>query len=261
MQTLTQDQLIKSVPSIFSDNSIKTSGRYLQIPSHKIIEAMAKNDFLPVKADQQRKLNPENRPFAKHVIRFRHSSQLDNVQGEQVPEIVLQNSHDGSGAYRMMLGIFRLVCSNGLIVASSTMADIHVRHVGNHNVIDNLIAGAYDLSKKAPGVFNQIENWKGKTLDQVQKNDYAKGAAAIYGPQNDHEIMINNLLYSYRQADKGQDLWTVFNVVQENMIKGRFYTKDAENKFRHARAIKSLDRDIKINRDLWEYTQNFNNSI
>ena len=58
-----------------------------------------------------------------------------------------------------------------------------------------------------------------------------------------------------RTADTGTDLWTVFNRVQENVIKGGLYgfTKDAIGRpqRRRTREVKGIDQNDTLNRALW----------
>lgn len=130
MRTLSTEYLQTKAPAIFTDSSINRSTKYQQIPTFKILEALKSEGFNAVKVQQQRKLDPSRVSYAKHIIRLRHDRDI-NTDKEYIPEIVLLNSHDGASSYKMILGIFRLVCSNGLIVASSTMASINVRHTGS----------------------------------------------------------------------------------------------------------------------------------
>ena len=50
-----------------------------------------------------------------------------------------------------------------------------------------------------------------------------------------------------RDADRGNDLWAVFNRVQEKLIGGSF--KSGKRK---SRSVKSFQKDIEINEQLFE---------
>ncbi|MCI4005135.1 DUF945 domain-containing protein, partial [Dickeya dianthicola] len=77
-------------------------------------------------------------------------------------EIVLLNSHDGTSSYQMLAGMFRFVCSNGL-VCGDTVADVRVPHKGD--VAGLVIEGAYQVL----GGFEQVKEsrdlMRGITLD------------------------------------------------------------------------------------------------
>lgn len=258
--TLSEFYLRQHVPSIFSEIHNR-SNRYNMIPTMTLVNAMATNGYFPVKANQKRKLDPADRGFARHVIRFRHESRLNVAKDDIIPEIVLLNSHDGTSVYKMMLGIFRCVCSNGLIVAESTMASISVRHTGGEEVIERILNGAKEISAQGNRVFDVINTWKSKPLDIVQQKEFAKGAFDIYRGDKDIKVYLPSLLAPKRDADYSNDLWTTFNVVQERLLIGGFNTQNASGHYRRAMAVKSIDRDICLNKALWDYTVKFNQNL
>ena len=48
------------------------------------------------------------------------------------------------------------------------------------------------------------------------------------------------------------DLWTTYQRVQENLIKGGLSGRNAKGRRRtHARAVRGIDGDVKLNRALW----------
>ena len=73
---------------------------------------------------QTRVRHDDRRDYTKHMIRLRHASQIN---GREANEIILLNSHDGTSSYQMLAGMFRFVCSNGL-VCGDTVADVRVPH-------------------------------------------------------------------------------------------------------------------------------------
>ena len=77
--------------------------------------------------DANRVRDEGKREHTKHMIRLRHASQIN---GAEANEIVLLNSHDGTSSYQMLAGMFRFVCSNGL-VCGNTVADVRVPHKGD----------------------------------------------------------------------------------------------------------------------------------
>ncbi len=47
------------------------------------------------------------------------------------------------------------------------------------------------------------------------------------------------------------DLWSAYQTIQENMLKGGISGRSAKGKRIHTRAIHNIDTDIKLNRALW----------
>jgi hypothetical protein len=66
------------------------------------------------------------------------------------------------------------------------------------------------------------------------------------------EETIEDILEPTRDEDKGNDLWKVFNVVQEKITQGGFSAALIGAKVRKVRKIKSFEKDLKINQDLFK---------
>ena len=125
---LTDDELMQFVPSVFSgDKHESRSERYTYIPTINIINKLRDEGFQPFFACQSRVRDLGRREYSKHMLRLRREG---NINGQEVPEIILLNSHDGSSSYQMIPGIFRFVCTNGL-VCGNNFGEIRVPHKGD----------------------------------------------------------------------------------------------------------------------------------
>jgi hypothetical protein len=251
---LSLDDIRCAAPSAFATEAYHDrSNRYAYIPTSAVIEGMMSNGFMPFQASQSRTKIEDKREHTKHMIRFR-APNASLVVGDSFPEIVLINSHDGSSAYKLMAGIFRLVCSNGLVVADSMIESIHVRHSGN--IIAEVSRGTVELVENMPKCIDAIERWKGIQLDRAQQTAYAEAAHHVRFADSDGHVNTpirpEQLLGSRRYDDKGQDLWSTFNRVQENVIKGGISAR-ANGAARRTgmREVKGIDQDVKLNRALW----------
>src|SRR5579859_380515 len=141
---LTMDQLRSAVPSAFAlDKHNSRSERYTYIPTVNVIEGLMGEGFQPFKAMQGKSRVEGKEEFTKHLIRFRHQSQTLATVGDSAPEVILINSHDGTSSYKLIAGIFRMVCSNGLIVADSTVGSLSVPHKGD--IVSQVIEGSFDI--------------------------------------------------------------------------------------------------------------------
>jgi Domain of unknown function (DUF932) len=116
---LSDEALRYCAPSVFASQPIEgVSDRYSFLPTSSILKGMRANGWVPVRVEQQRVRTEARRGFQKHLIRFARVEHLDTWAKDQVrPEVVLLNSHDKSSAYQLHCGLFRLVCSNGMVVA------------------------------------------------------------------------------------------------------------------------------------------------
>ena len=92
------------VPSVFSgDKHESRSERYTYIPTINIINKLRDEGFQPFFACQSRVRDLGRREYSKHMLRLRREG---HINGQEVPEIILLNSHDGSSSYQMIPGIF-----------------------------------------------------------------------------------------------------------------------------------------------------------
>lgn len=252
MSIITEDQLRKQAPSIFSLQAHeKTSSKYALIPTIECVRGLANAGFYPVRVEESRCRNSDNKPFAKHMIRFRREGLLE--VGGNVPEIVMINSHNGTCSYQIRAGIYRLVCSNGLVVGND-MFYRSVRHQGD--VIEKVVESANEIIEIMPQAINFAEKWKGIELTREQKQIYASSASLLKWEKDEIEVLPERLLYPRRSQDDRADLWTTFNVVQENVLRGgvRYFSKNSSRRGR-SRAVNSVNENSRLNVSLWNLTE------
>ena len=72
------------------------------------------------------------------------------------------------------------------------------------------------------------------------------------------QIDLNELLKPTRKEDMGNDVWSVFNVVQEKIIEGDFEYISG-TKVRKARKVKNFKQDQKINKELFSLALEYAN--
>ena len=65
---------------------------------------------------------------------------------DSIPEIVFLNSHDGTSAYQLRVGLYRVICTNGLIVSQGAFPMVRVHHRGD--VVDAVISGALEMAER-----------------------------------------------------------------------------------------------------------------
>jgi len=252
MQIITEDQLKKQVPSVFSMEAHEnTSSRYALIPTIDCVRGLEKAGFYPVKATESNCRNKDNKPFAKHMIRFRKEG-LPEVGGN-VPEIVLINSHDGKSSYQLRAGIYRLVCANGLVVGNDLFCR-RIRHQGD--VIREVVESAHQIIGVMPKAIDYAEQWKGIHLSDEARRIYAESASLLKWDGETIEVTPEKILRPRRYADQSNDLWTTFNTVQENIIRGGVMSYNPTSHRRaRTRAVNSVSENSRINMALWNLTE------
>ncbi|EPH2850703.1 DUF932 domain-containing protein [Serratia nevei] len=243
---LTHDELAHYVPSVFGEGKHQSrSERYTYIPTVTLLESLQREGFQPFFACQTRVRDQSKREHTKHMLRLRREGQ---ITGKQVPEIILLNSHDGSSSYQMLPGFFRFVCQNGLI-CGETFGEVRVPHKGN--IVEKVIEGAYEVLD----TFGRIEEKRDEMQSLIlpPPTQYALAKAALtYRFGEDHQpVTEDQILMPRRWEDKADDLWTTYQRIQENMIKGGLHGRNSSGKRARTRAVKGIDGDVKLNRALW----------
>ncbi len=246
-QPLDNDQLRAVVPSIFADSAhASRSERYAYIPTIVVLDALRKEGFEPFMACQARVRDDSKIGFAKHMIRLRHAGQIESQDATN--EIILLNSHDGSSSYQMLAGCFRFVCQNGM-VCGDTFQDVRVRHTGS--VVDNVIEGAYEVLDNSERVSDSREMMESVKLSADEQRAFAKAALPLRFEKEDNRPREEQVLSPRRSQDAGQDLWTTFNVVQENLVRGGIPRVNGKGKVTRTRKINGIDGNVRLNQALW----------
>lgn len=274
---LTMDALRHYAPSAFAVSAHESrSSRYTYIPTSEIIAGLMREGFQPFKATQSRSRIEGKTEFTKHMIRFRHPDAFASIQhvGDSVPEVVLVNSHDGTSAYKLSAGLYRLVCSNGLMVADTTVQMLSIMHKGD--IVNDVIEGSFQIVSQSEKALARADDWNQLQLTAGEQGAFADAARELRFADAEGEIKTPitaaQLLRPRREADAAPvadwrrptnpkaDLWHTLNVVQENVIRGGLHgfqqAVDAQTGRKTARRIttrevKGIDQDVKLNRALW----------
>ncbi|MGJ3447751.1 DUF932 domain-containing protein [Enterobacter sp. PTB] len=246
---LTNDELMTVVPSVFSEaKHASRSARYTYIPTITLLDKLREEGFQPFYACQTRVKEEDRRGHTRHMLRLRRDSFRD--KGE-VPEIILLNSHDGSSSYQMIPGVFRFVCNNGL-VCGETFGDIRVPHVGD--VVGRVIEGAYEVLGFFDKVMTSRDEMKAVTLDREEQHLYARHALE-YKYDAHIPVTTEQVLLPHRREDDRNDLWSTYQRVQENLIKGGLPGRTAKGQRTRTRAVNGITGDVKLNNALWSLAE------
>lgn len=246
---LSDDQIHRVAPSIFAEAPHESrSQRYAYIPTATVLTELRKEGFQPFMVTQTRTRHEDRRDYTKHMIRLRHASQI-NARGE-ANEIILLNSHDGTSSYQMLAGMFRFVCSNGL-VCGDTVADVRVPHKGD--VAGQVIEAAYRVLHGFDRALESRESMQAITLDKGEAEVFARAALLLKydDPDKPAPITESQILMPRRFDDRRPDLWSVFNRTQENLTKGGLHGRSANGRRQQTRPVQGIDSDIRLNRALW----------
>lgn len=250
---LTLEQVKEKAKSVFAEKgSSDTSTKYSHIPTYKIIEDMSKLGWGVVDAKEVRAR--KNAGYQKHLVVFRNNDiVIDGADGDTVfPQILLTNSSDGKNAFTFRAGLFRLVCENGLVISTQDFADLKIRHFGYD--FEELQKTITSMVEKLPLTVESMNKFKQTKLTDAQIEDFAKKALEARFSEDEVKritIDFNEFTKATRDEDAGNDLWSVFNRIQEKVINGDF-NYGYSTKTRKARKIKNFNQDIVLNSKLYE---------
>ncbi|EGX3499242.1 DUF945 domain-containing protein [Salmonella enterica] len=243
---LTHEELMQYTPGVFGeDKHASRSDRYSYIPTITLLENLQREGFEPFFACQSRVRDPDRREHTRHLLRLRRTGQITS---QQVPEIILLNSHDGSSSYQMLPGLFRAICTNGLVCGQSS-GEIRVPHRGN--VVEKVIEGAYEVLNVFDRVEEKRDAMQSLLLPTPAQQAFAKAALTYRFGEEHQPVTASQILTPRRYEDRQNDLWSVFNRCQENLLKGGLPGRTAKGKRSHTRAVKGIDGDVRLNRALW----------
>ncbi len=261
-RSLTEDEMRRLAPSIFAIEAHESrSERFQPIPTIEVLRGLMREGFMPVGARQSRTRDEGRKDFTKHVIRMRRLDDGKNYSvGDTVFEIILKNANDGTAAYDLMAGLFRIVCKNSLVSQTSTLDSLKVRHSGTADSVQGkVIEGTYEVLRNAEHALAAPSDWSAIQLDKDEKMIMAEAAHVLRFDDQDSNLAQaidpSRFLTTKRVGDRANDLWTQFNVVQENVIRGGLHgtARDDHGRRRNVstRAVNGIDQDIKLNKALW----------
>jgi hypothetical protein len=183
----------------------------------------------------------KNRKITSNYVQLQHPDfAVQNSKGknEAFTSITLSNSCNGNRPLQMSLGMFRQVCTNGLVRFDQHAETENIKHIEvNARDLDRFVTS---MNIKANKLLTEVNEMKHKGLSIEDMRKLAREAARLRYNNLD-EINIDDLFAVNRVEDESNDLWTVFNRIQENL------THDVTN----------MKEDIRLNQQLFTLVENF----
>ena len=247
LKALTDVQLYEKAPSLFNVQRYEgVSEKYQVYPTINIVNLFQENGWIAVAAKQTRPHKKEKTPFVKHLVRLTHP-EMPIYKNDVYGMVNIMNSHDGKMSYKIFLGMYRLVCSNGLVVGFDYFQEklSHISHTFEYvkTLSENIMNYTSNLLQLSTSMRN-ISLTNNEAFDVAYK---VLESSQVY---NYHEKYYTRIAEEYirpkRVVDESDDLWTRYNVIQEHMMEGVNYV-DNEGKSHKLRGIRSVDSDIRMN--------------
>lgn len=235
----------------------KTSNKYTEISTLTALTMLQDNGFYPVAANQTKCKNSADLPFAKHAIKFEHE-QFNKLSPVLKPQLLLLNAHNGTSSFKLLTAYHVFLCSNGLVKYDGVTDAIRVLHLNfNENTFQAAIANF--MQGIEPGLIS-VESWRNTKIEPEIATMYAQKALDIRWPNADDQLKptAKQILTPRRYTEKPDNLWSAYQIAQENIIKGglQYWSKTEIGKIRLARSrsVQAIDSNVSINQKLWQLT-------
>lgn len=238
--------------STFDEKLPTLSNKYQLVKTRDIIEKIVGLGFTLDKFVANKTRKASRQGFQKHRAIF--TSPLMKSTNDGTPQLLLTNSHDGTSSVTLQLGFFRIVCSNGLVVGDELCPAIRLKHTGI-DLDERLIAAIGTMVERSQTIIETIEKMKSFELSKYEVIEFHRQALEkrLGEKVNEFDMLIN------RPEDQPTDLFTVFNVAQENLIRGGavvFTTKeDGKRGVKTVRKLNSIKSQTEVNTWLWDAAQ------
>jgi hypothetical protein len=263
---LSTERIQQLAPAVFSHTKAeRLTDRYASLNTSELLPIMADYGYFPMQAAQKKSRKGETQ-HSSHMLSFAKTYHTEEVIGAVRPEIILYNSHDGSSSVRLFAGCFRFICSNGIVAGDGFQSRIY------HNV--RAITGFEDMLRNTvdalPTLMERIEKLRQTKLLYSQAQAMARaGVQTRWNMLNTEtlvkqpngvyatEATVRDALKVQRNEDDYMDAFTVFNRIQEAVVRGNAFVKsltekNSEGIMRKARPVNSVSEGIRINSELWD---------
>lgn len=266
---LTEDEIRQRCPLVFatSPTNSKVSEKYTVANTYTVIQDMEKLGWKVVRAAQRRATKKSSGRFSYHMVALQNpdikiTKQVDG--GEEIvecfPQIILTNSHDGLSCFQFRVGLYRCICSNGLVISDAELSEFKIRHI--YYSFENLRAVVGRILEALPSKVERMSQMSNVLLSEDQKLDFAKKALSIRKGVKEEELQADeetykDLLTPVRKEDEGDSLWNVYNVLQEKIVKGGYTTAEEGKKARKVRKVTSFIKELDFSRRIDEVAQSY----
>jgi hypothetical protein len=247
---ITIQDLKTQAPAIFTtEKSPKLSDRYSMVPTIDVV-----NKFMDAGWEISQANQVGSGPYGRHSVRMRNSV-LPKV-GDSLIEAIITNSHNGTTKLEVGAGLFRLVCSNGLVIPQQDLITLNQRHTNIS--MDEVEKITETFIKSTPIIERSMGRMTDKKMSTDEQIDFTSKAIGIRWKNTEDisTLTLETIINPLRADDFENTLWNTFNVVQEKLIRGGFVKEQGRNK-RVVKPITSLVMDTMINKRLWELAETF----
>lgn len=264
---LSLDDIRSRAPAVFAeDKAARLTSRYAALKTSDLLPVLADYGYQPVQA-AQKKARKGSPAHTAHLLAFARPQDIEGTGGLR-SELLAYNSHDGTTGVKLMAGCYRFVCSNGIVHGDGH--SVSIRH--SHKAMQDFERMLRQIVDGIPEMMNTIEALRNRRMDNEEAYAFAKQAVElrwdyvenVYAPVNTGTYAtvktVREALSAKRAEDNFADAWTVFNRVQENVLRGNVFINsvikddngDMRMKERKARPLSSISEHVRTNQKMFD---------
>lgn len=241
----TADAIRHAAPAVYGDGHAMST-RYHQVNTGALVDRLMARGFVPTIAvqDNPRRRNP------LHVTHKVHMTLPALAETREArPELIIVNSHNGRTKLRVYAGIYRMICSNGMVAGRAFMDPVAARHYADP--VAEALEMAMVVADQLERIGLSVEAWGNLALSAAQQESFAREAAQLRWGDRAEAYPTAELLEAHRPDDVGDDLWRVFNRVQENTTTRTIHGTSADGRKIQARGLTAVLPNLEYNSELW----------
>lgn len=224
----------------------KLSDKYKLVATKQLAEKFKSMGFVVDEYKETRVRKASKQGYQKHMVRLSNPKLLSTKHNDIKLQLLVTNSHDGLSGFSIKLGFFRFVCSNGLIVGD-IFESVNLRHTGN--IIEKVDEAVERMVAQIEKLDNTITAMKQKTLTDDQQREFISKAIKLRYPTKDIQDVSIPIL---RPEDGENNVFSLYNRVQETLIRGGNRIRGNNNRLRQARGLNSINMISKVNEGLFD---------
>lgn len=259
---LTTDEVAVKAPAVFAHTkAARLTSRYVSLASSSLIPVMQDYGYHITQAAQKKgRLTQEH---SSHLLAFSKPQDVADSTGVR-PEIILYNSHDGTSSVKLFAGAFRFICSNGIVAGQGYSSKLyHTKSAlsGFEDMLKNIV-------DSMPSLMDKMERLRHMQLSFEEREAMATAAVKTRWSMLDNTVSdapvkgsyatratVVDALQHHRQQDAAVDAFTLWNRIQENVLRGNLmiksFNKLGEGTYRKSRPVASVSEHVRINSELF----------
>lgn len=236
-------QFLDALPA--GPNTDRVTDKYVFIDTRQIVQDMADLGY-QVTGFRRPAHRTTGGAYRLHEVEFMEDRYIGRNLAE-APRILFMNSYDGSRRAQFAAGVIRFACLNGLITGD-LIGQEKFLHMGD--IVDQMLGRLKELAAETTETFDRIEAYKAIEIDDVTALSMAELAVK---PRFDDTVKLEarDFLQPRRSEDAGTDLWTRWNVLQENLVRGGVPIVNENGQARLSGPVGDIARSNQLNRELW----------